>query len=258
MNYDEKFKSMIVPLAVAAVFGGHHEVRADGGASFVEDFDKLSVQRWYVSDGWTNGAHQNCYWTKSNVRIRSGVLQLHFNQGSSRFQCAELQSREIFSYGTFEVRMRAPEPTSGFNAAFFTYTGPHLGTRHDEIDVELLMRQPPSAWLNVHMDGDGTNGVNIQDQPLSAQFNDYAFVWKPEKLEWFINGKSVRIIDDPDKVPVTPQKIYASLWSSDTLVDWMGAFEIPSMPYFMEIDRISYTRLGDTCQFNGSVACTAN
>lgn len=258
MKQDQKFKCVIAAVTFASVFGASQQVRAESGVSFVENFDNLSAQRWYVSDGWTNGAHQNCYWTKSNARIRSGVLQLHFNQGSGRYQCAEVQSRQIFSHGTFEVRMRAPKPSSGFNAAFFTYTGPHAGTRHDEIDVELLMRQPSSVWLNVHVDGDGANGINIQDQPLSTQFNDYAFVWKTDRLEWFINGKSVRIIDDPEKIPVTPQKIYASLWSSDTLIDWMGAFDRPSIPYFLEIDRISYTRLGDTCQFDGSVACSMN
>lgn len=258
MMLEQNFKYVLAAFTVAAVLVAPQRALADGGASFVDNLDNLSAERWYVSDGWTNGAHQNCYWTKSNARIRSGILQLHFNQGPGRFQCAEVQSRQIFSYGTFEVRMRAPEPSSGFNAAFFTYTGPHAGTRHDEIDVELLMRQPSSVWLNVHVDGDGTNGVSIQEQPLSAQFNDYAFVWKPDRLEWFINGKSVRVIENPEKIPVTPQKIYASLWSSDTLIEWMGAFGRPSIPYFLEIDRISYTKLGERCQFSESVACVAN
>lgn len=249
-------KCMVAVVALIPIFGYHQKAQADGGASFLDDFDQLSAERWYISDGWTNGAHQNCYWTKSNTRIRSGTLQLHFNEGSGRFQCAEMQSHQLYSYGTFEVRMRAPSPSSGFNAAFFTYTGPHLGTRHDEIDVELLMRQPSSAWLNVHVNGDGANGVNLKDLPLSAQFNDFAFVWKPDRLEWFINGRSVRVIDDRSKIPVTPQKIYASLWSSDSLIDWMGPFNKPAIPYFLEIDRISYTRLGDTCQFRESVACT--
>lgn len=258
MMLNQSASYYVAAFTVVAFLTGPNSAFAQDGISFVDDFDNLSAQRWYVSDGWTNGAHQNCYWTKSNARIRSGILQLHFNQGPGRFQCAEIQSTQIYSYGTFEVRMRAPEPSSGFNAAFFTYTGPHAGTRHDEIDVELLMRRPSSVWLNVHVDGDGANGVSIQEQPLTAQFNDYAFVWKPDRLEWFINGRSVRVIDERNKIPVTPQKIYASLWSSDTLIEWMGAFNLPTIPYFLEIDRISYTELGEKCQFSESVACAPN
>ena len=32
-----------------------------GGPSFVEEFDTLDTGFWYVSDGWNNGAHQNCH-----------------------------------------------------------------------------------------------------------------------------------------------------------------------------------------------------
>ncbi|UXN72996.1 hypothetical protein N8D56_18355 [Devosia sp. A8/3-2] len=29
-------------------------------ASFFDDFDSLSNQRWYVADGWATGTYQNC------------------------------------------------------------------------------------------------------------------------------------------------------------------------------------------------------
>lgn len=242
---------------VATGFGSTSaaEGGAVGGNSFIENFDRLPRDRWYISDGWTNGDHQNCYWTKSNARIRSGILQLHFNEGVGRFQCAEVQTLDVFSYGTYEVRMRAPEPASGFNAAFFTYTGPYFGDPHDEIDIELLMREPAEIWLNVHVNGDGDNGVTIPEQTLSKQFNDFAFVWKRDSLEWYVNGRLLRRINDPALIPVTPQKIYASLWSSGTLTEWMGPFRYPPIPYFLEIDRIAYTKLGEACQFDESIVC---
>ncbi len=42
------------------------------GASFVENFDKLDRGRWYISDGWSNGAHQNCAWSKGQVSVSDG------------------------------------------------------------------------------------------------------------------------------------------------------------------------------------------
>ena len=31
--------------------------------SFVDDFKSFDRSRWYVSDGWNNGSHQNCTWS---------------------------------------------------------------------------------------------------------------------------------------------------------------------------------------------------
>src|SRR5690349_19497993 len=44
--------------------------------SFVDNFSNFSQSRWFVSDGWTNGAHQNCTWSKDLVRLSDGVLSL--------------------------------------------------------------------------------------------------------------------------------------------------------------------------------------
>ena len=42
------------------------------GKSFVETFDTLSGSRWFVSDGWDNGKHQNCTWSKEHDRKGQG------------------------------------------------------------------------------------------------------------------------------------------------------------------------------------------
>ena len=40
---------------------------ADG---FFEDFTNgLDKDRWYVSDGWTNGDWQDCHWSGGAVRV---------------------------------------------------------------------------------------------------------------------------------------------------------------------------------------------
>jgi len=57
-------------------------------------------------------------------------------------------------------------------------------------------------------------------------------------------------------LPERPQKIYFSLWGSDTLTDWMGPFVEPDQPKRMDIDWIAFTALGDPCQFPDSVLCT--
>ena len=51
------------------------------GTSFVDDFDKIDRSVWYISDGWNNGAHQNCTWSKNQVKTEDGKLELGFAEG---------------------------------------------------------------------------------------------------------------------------------------------------------------------------------
>ena len=54
---------------------------ADGAKSFVDNFDTIDKARWFVSDGWNNGPHQNCTWSKKLLKADNGVLTLSFEKG---------------------------------------------------------------------------------------------------------------------------------------------------------------------------------
>ena len=100
-----------------------HAQEAATGPSFVENFDTLDRKRWYISDGWSNGEHQNCVWSKDQVKVADGVLRLGFAKQAVKdreYACGEIQTNQRFSYGTFEVRMKAVAG-SGLNTGFFTF-----------------------------------------------------------------------------------------------------------------------------------------
>ncbi len=225
--------------------------------AFRDDFAALSPDHWYISDGWRNGPQQNCTWTADGVTVADGILRLAFLPGDSAddHRCAEVQTRATFGYGTFEARLRTGTG-SGLNAAFFTYIGPVHDAPHDEIDVEILTRDPSRVSLNTFVDGQPWNGTVVPvDPPASAAFHTYAFVWTPQDIRWFIDGRQVHRATAP--LPVTPQKIYLSHWGSDTLTDWMGPFVTPPGPVVMEVDWVAFTPLGAPCRFAGSIACEA-
>jgi endo-1,3-1,4-beta-glycanase ExoK len=48
------------------------------GKSFLDDFDRLDGRRWFISDGWNNGKHQNCTWSRKQVAQSDGKLTLEF------------------------------------------------------------------------------------------------------------------------------------------------------------------------------------
>jgi endo-1,3-1,4-beta-glycanase ExoK len=231
----------------------------EGGESFVEEFDELSSSRWYVSDGWSNGDHQNCTWSKAQVSAEGGVLSLGFATEAYKERenvCAEVQTHQRFGYGTYEVRMKAVEG-SGLNSSFFTYIGPVHDQPHDEIDFEVLGKDASKVQVNQYVDGQNVGDEELIEVPGGAanDFNDYAFVWEEGRIAWYLNGELVHEATDPEKLPSHASKIYMSVWGSDTLVSWMGPFEAPGEPLAAQYERVAFTAQGDECQFPESLVC---
>jgi len=229
------------------------------GKSFVETFDRLDTQRWYISDGWSNGDHQNCTWSAKQVSVAGGKLRLGFAKQDYKERqhvCGEVQTRGRFGYGAFEVRMKAVAG-SGLNTGFFTYIGPVDKQPHDEIDFEVLGKDPSKVQVNQYVNGKSVGSAKLADVTGGADkdFHDYAFVWEKDRIAWYVDGKLVDEATDPAKLPSHASKIFLSLWGSDTLTSWMGSFKEPGAPVAAEVDRVAYTALGDPCQFPESIVC---
>ena len=252
--------AVVAAIALALTTCGSNVIAQDrsAGASFVEEFDRLDSSFWYVSDGWSNGAHQNCTWSKKQVRVGGGNVHLSFeaaDAGDRKFACGEIQTRARYGHGTYEVRMKAGEG-SGFNSAFFTYIGPADKKPHDEIDFEVLGKNPRQVQVNQYVSGKGGNEKLVGlDEDATTAFHDYAFTWEEGRLRYFVNGKLVHEVTDASKIPPNPQKIFLSFWGSDNLKNWMGPFSYDG-PRRMEVERIAFTAQGDECQFPESLLCT--
>jgi endo-1,3-1,4-beta-glycanase ExoK len=188
--------------------------------------------------------------------VSDGIVTLGFEKRPSNnreYSCSEIQTVERFGYGTYEARMKTGTG-SGLNAAFFTYIGPQQGQPHDEIDFEVLTKDTSRVSLNTYVTGEPRHGSAIEVPGGTTAFNHYAFVWEEGRLRWFVNGSQVHEATGSD-LPVHPQKIFFSLWGSDTFTDWMGPFSDPGQKVTMEVDWVAYTAPGQPCQFPESVAC---
>jgi endo-1,3-1,4-beta-glycanase ExoK len=229
--------------------------------SFVDNFSNFDRSRWFVSDGWNNGAHQNCTWSKDLVRLSDGALSLGFEKRKLKdreFACAEVQTKQRYGYGVYEARMKTGTG-SGLNAAFFTYIGPQDKKPWDEIDFEVLTKDPSKVQVNSYIQGKPKNGKLVDvEGGADKGFNDYGFVWEKNRLRWYVNGKLVNEVTNPDELPTNSQKIFFSLWGSEKLTNWMGAFADPGNKVTMEVKRVAFTALGEPCQFPESLACSIN
>ena len=254
--------------AAAALFGAAQPSRAQDASpemksapSFVDNFKSFDRSRWFVSDGWSNGNHQNCTWSKSLVKLSDNMLTLGFEKRKLKdreFACAEIQTKQRFGYGTYEARMKT-DTGSGLNAAFFTYIGPADKQPWYEIDFEVLTKDTSKVQVNSYIAGKPKNEKLAEvEGGTDKGFNDYAFIWEKDRLRWYVNGKLVQEVTNPEQLPTHSQKIFFSLWGSDTLTNWMGAFSDPGRQVSMQVQRVAFTALGQPCQFPESLACSVS
>ncbi|WP_300060373.1 family 16 glycosylhydrolase [uncultured Roseobacter sp.] len=242
-----------ITLAVSLVTGPMRSAAED--TSFFEPFDRLTKDRWFISSGWTNGDHQSCLWHRDRVAVEDGKLLLSLTADAKDghdLSCAEIQSRTRFGYGTYEARMKVPY-ARGMNANLFTFIGAPQDRPHNEIDFEFIAPRGPTLQTNFHTANNSKN-EGFLEMADDGVFRSYAFIWEPERIRWYIDGALIR--DQRGGVlPDDPQKIYLSLWSTETLVEWMGAFDPESAPQTLVVDWLAYTELGSSCTFEGSVLC---
>lgn len=244
--------------ALVAAAGKDGEKPALG--AFLDEFDSFDSKRWFISDGWSNGDWMNCTWSKAAVAVEDGTLRLSFlPQADATYLCGEVQSRGRAQYGTIAARMRTARHP-GLNAALFTYIGPTHGQPHDEIDFEVLTRDPGSVSLNTYVDGKPQHGTEVAvSPPADEAWHVYAMHWTPEAVIWSIDGTEVHRTPPEaagdGSLPQHAQKLYLSLWGSDSFVDWMGAFVPPTGPVVFQADWVAYMPLGEECRFPQALSC---
>lgn len=229
-----------------------------GTGSFFDPLDRLDPARWTPSDGWANGDYQGCAWSRENISISKGVLQMRLGKAQDRvrpYRCAEIKSNAPYGYGTYEARIRSAAG-SGLNTALFTYSGPPLSPVHDEIDFEFLGKNSGQVQLNYFTGGKGEHGSTPDlGFDAAAGFNDYAFVWAPDSIKWYVNGKLVREARGAG-LPSTPGNLILSLWNGTKVFDdWLGPFDATRTPVAAEYDWVAFTKAGERCRFPASVTC---
>lgn len=246
-------------LALAAA-GTEPEKNAPSESWFLDSFagPQLNEQLWYVSDGWTNGDHQDCHWSRKAVATAGGSLSLARLPGENADSpplCGEIQTRDFIRYGTVEARIKTPA-VSGMNAALFTYAGPSHNSPHDEIDIEILTRDPAAMTFNTFINGQMSNGGSVAVQPpFDAGYHTVAFQWMPDRVIWYLNGAEIHRTAPGTPVPSHAQKIYLSFWSTTKLTDWMGKMPVNPGSQTFYVDWVAYTPPGMTCLFPASVTC---
>lgn len=233
------------PAAVAPVLVQPAEPALPDYVTFIDRFHGVDDQRWIVSDGWDNGEWVDNDWRRSALHPgRNGmrILMTPNEPGADKpYAAGELQSREMYRYGYYEIRMRIPRG-AGTGVGFFTYSEPEGRPSWQEIDIELIGRNTRSIELNYHLGG-RTRGQRM-GLPFDAAdgYHTYAFEWTPEGVRWYVDNRLAYALTDTGARRLTnPQRLYLSLWASKIKV-WVGDLDTSHMPWALDVACVAQAR----------------
>ncbi|MEM6749954.1 MAG: family 16 glycosylhydrolase [Planctomycetota bacterium] len=245
-----------------------------------DEFDQASLDltTWKQPDpgpGSFLGRTQLRTGTAVLPQLVNGAVQLTLDTwGGGVFVGTEIMTIERYDLLdglAFETSSRLVNPPPGLIGSLFTFDFDSNTGLRDEIDVELLsndvVNNNDRVLTNV-FDDDGFNvggdgafanipGIDLQ------QFNTYRVEWRPDRLDWFVNGNLVRT--EFDTVPDSPTNVRLNFWAPAS--DFPSAFSAALQPaaspfdnerYIYEADYVLIERLGalptdpDSLLINGS------
>ena len=157
------------------------------------------------------------------------------------YKGAEYRTKEAFTYGRFEVRMKSSY-REGMLSSFFTYyDGGGSASTWNEIDIEILGRYPGDIQFNT-ITPPQTNHVGhfpLTSSP-HADFHTYAFEWTPGYVSWFVDGIEVlKQTGAHIQTLTSAQKIMMNIWNPQ-YTNWAGVWNPKAVPAFAFYDWVSY------------------
>ncbi len=215
------------------------------GEAFLDRFDGPELdERWFVSDGWSNGSWMENDWRRSQVSLTPEGLRITLGpgpEGSEKpFASGEIRTIDEFRYGYVEVRMRLPRGP-GLVTGAFTHTGRKGRLHPNEIDIEVLGRSTDKMETTLHVDSRASSKKVSLAFDAAADFHSYGFDWQPGYVRWYVDGEMVH--EDASAAAQKlnrPQQIILMLWASRQLSSWVGELDASAAPWVLDFACVGY------------------
>lgn len=207
----------------------------------LDRFETLDRNLWHVAEYDFIHPAFDTDWRSSQAVADNGLrLKLSPHDGLNRFVGASIRSLETHHYGIYRSRFPAGKGDDVVTG-FFTYTGPHYGTRHDEIDIEILGKDPTRLHIAWFVDGELTNHFIPLSFDASDSVNDYAFEWSPDGIRWYVNDRLVfEALASDGPLPSVPSYLFANIWATDPSIAFCSGVADPATTTNAFFETISF------------------
>jgi beta-glucanase (GH16 family) len=245
--------------------------------TFADEFDSFDwspdgSHGWRTTLDWGNRTlptnHEAQYYSDSSVGVdpfylHDGVLDITATAGSNPlglpYNSGVITTQNSFSqlYGYFEMRAQLPAG-AGLWPAFWLLPADHSWP--PELDVfEVLGSDPTTAFVGVHSVSTGAHtavGSAVATADLSEGFHTFGVNWKPDIIQWYIDGVEVAEAPTPDDMH-QPMYLIANL-AVGGAGSWPGVADPSAFPATMSINYIHvYQPLEQLGAFASNSAATS-
>lgn len=214
----------------------------------VERFEDFDSSLWMVRDD-TFPSNQALF-TPKNLSIGAdNVAQLTIREEPTsvrEFTSASISSRPRYLYGRFVAELKSAGVLGLITGMFL-----HRNTPRQEIDIELLGKDPTKLLINVYYNP-GIEGTRLEygyrGTPVlidlgfdaSADFHVYEIDWYPTIIRWRVDGRLVyeRNNWNPTPIPHLPMQFNVNLWHSRSteLAGKLVVGELPAQSYLKSLE----------------------
>ncbi len=211
---------------LALITGGLLGAVSTGFANGFDDkFDTLNRQTWSVANYVFGHPYFDTDWSMRQLSTGTGLtLKLSPQKGhENAYIGASVRRHKPTGFGRYEVTIQ-PARGAGVITGFFTYTGPHYGTRHDEIDIEFLGKNTRQIHLATFVNGKMWNKfIDLSFDAADAP-HTYAFEWDQHSVRWYVEDKMIYQRHAKDgAIPSEPSMLFANIWAADPSIKaWSG------------------------------------
>jgi endo-1,3-1,4-beta-glycanase ExoK len=215
----------------------------------LDNLDSFNTGVFSKSDGWTNGGGFNAGWRADHINFSDGTMTITLDDKTCPSGCSkrpyasgEYRSNELFGYGMYEASFKAAKGRGVMSGSLFTYTGPSDNQPWDEVDIEILGKDPTKMQTNYYTNGVGGHETMVSlGFDSSAAFHTYAFEWTAASIKWYVDGKLVHTENGSrGAMPTHQAKIFLNIWPGIGVDGWLGPFMYTG-PLYFQVDWVKFT-----------------
>jgi endo-1,3-1,4-beta-glycanase ExoK len=212
---------------VAVIAAGLATPALAGASSFRDDFTSFDANRWSA----TGHLLGRSVLDPLNVSVAGGVLSLLIPGGT--VNGGEVQSKTLYKYGSYGIRMRLPNAPSSITG-FFLYKPPDY---QSEIDIEVYNDSSGRMMVSTCSGGAQTNTrtILLPFDP-TAGFHEYWIDYAANGVRFRVDRQLVQAWSRG--VPRTDMYLFANAW----FPSWLAG-QAPTADRSVSIDWIQYPSL---------------
>jgi len=218
---------------------------------FFDDMNGFNTGLFHKADGWTNGDPFNAGWRADHINFSNGIMTMTLDNQTCPSGCSnrpyasgEYRTNNNYGYGRYEGRFKAAKGSGIIGGSLFVYTGPSDNQPWDEVDIEILGKDPTKMQTNYFTNGVGGHETLINlGFDSSAAFHTYAFEWTATSIKWYVDGVLVHTENGSrGPLPTHRAKFMMNIWPGIGVDSWLGPFTYTG-PLSQQVDWVRYTPL---------------